>query len=294
MSKHSNIRHELRNEVFAAFDDGVSKKGVKGQDEDLAQTKVFSYKQKFQLLDRINDFCKTLPSNIRHADQLTPEHVRSYLDGKVAAGCTQNTIDEYRSELKKLGIVCGIDLACSRVEASKARAADRGASAVISREDFSKILSYAEEHPSSSGLCLQLEALIGVRVGDLAYGLKVNSFANRLEIMSKNGKLCYRPITPPIARILNSEPFKKLYYDGKFHSPKPNSLNKYLARTQDKLGLERHSFHDVRRRIAQDKYDELRGSGVSRPDALSAVSLWLNHGASREEMLLASYIADAW
>ena len=83
-------------------------------------------------------------------------------------------------------------------------------------------------------------------------------------------------------------------YLGKLIAPKDNSLNKWLNRTQDKLGLERHSWHSVRRRIAQDKYDAFRGSGMTRSEALSQVSLWLNHGPNREQTMKESYVANIW
>lgn len=82
--------------------------------------------------------------------------------------------------------------------------------------------------------------------------------------------------------------------EGKLIAPKDNSLNKWLNRTQDKLGLERHSWHSVRRRIAQDKYDAFRGSGMTRSEALSQVSLWLNHGPNREQTMKESYVANIW
>lgn len=62
----------------------------------------------------------------------------------------------------------------------------------------------------------------------------------------------------------------------------------------DKLGLDHHSWHSVRRRIAQDKYDAYRGSGMTRMDALSKVSLWLNHGPNRQKMVKKSYVANIW
>ena len=101
-------------------------------------------------------------------------------------------------------------------------------------------------------------------------------------------------ITPEIRKILESESCRKLIDGDRIRFPKDGSINKYLLRTERKLGVEEHSFHDIRRRIAQDKYDEFRTSGMSRSDSLRAVSAWLNHGPDRQKMLLESYIADPW
>ena len=69
-----------------------------------------------------------------------------------------------------------------------------------------------------------------------------------------------------------------------------SSLNKYLLRTQDTLGMERHSNNDIRRLIAQEKYDGYRNAGLNPKEALSATSIWLNHVSPRDEMITKSYI----
>lgn len=136
-----------------------------------------------------------------------------------------------------------------------------GRNRLWSREDLGKILEYAREHPDSgSSVAIRLEALIGVRVGDLAYGIRIDQ--GKLRIKSKNGKWCERMITPEIRKILESESCRKLIDGDRIRFPKDGSINKYLLRTERKLGLEEHSFHDIRRRIAQDKYDEFRTSGM--------------------------------
>jgi hypothetical protein len=126
----------------------------------------------------------------------------------------------------------------------------------------------------------------------MAYGIRIE--ADRLCIRSKNGRMAYRSITPEIRGVLNSSEFKKLIHGDRVIAPKDNSINKYLSRLQDRLGMEKHSFHDIRRRIAQDRYDEFRYMGMGRSEALSAVSSWLNHGSHREAMVLRSYIGNAW
>lgn len=288
MSKKKNLRHVLRSAVMNSFRENMDKKDLKRKGE--ADGKVFSFGSKYALLDRINDFCKTLPAGMKLED-IEQSHVLAYLDYK-AKTCTQKTVDEYRSELKRIGLCAGVDLSCGYVVANKKESEHRGAQAVISKEDFSQILEYCKEHPSGSATAILLEAEIGVRVSDAVYGIHLTP--SELHIRAKNGKWMTRPITPEIRRIIDSETFKARLVGDKWYGPKDASVNKYLRRLQEKLGLEYHSFHDIRRRIAQDKYDELRNSGLSRTETLSKVSLWLNHGPNREKMLLKSYIANAW
>lgn len=287
--KHQNLRTQLRTAVFTAFTEHTDKRTLR---RDEKKGKVFSYGSKYQLLDRASDFGHFAAGmGIRQISELTPAIATAYLDSK-AKTCTQTTVDEYRSELRKLGALCGVDLACDRVLADRPADQHRGAQSVISKEDFNALLRYAEEHPSGSGVCILLESEIGVRVSDMAYGIQITG--DKLHIRCKNGKYLDRPITSRVREIMDSEAFQRLIDGDKVRAPKDNSINKYILRTERKLGLEEHSFHDLRRRIAQDRYDMLRLSGIGRSDALKAVSLWLNHGEGREKMVLKSYIADAW
>lgn len=292
----ANLEQQMRSAVFGAFREGMDKRSAKMQGADLMEKKIYSYASRNQLLDRIHDFVGTMKDDlrqegIRKREELRPEHVEKYLELK-ATTCSQNTINEYASEMKKIGRLIGIDLQVEPVIAIRKKSDSRGAESVMSREDLGKILEYAREHPSGSSVAIRLEALIGVRVGDLAYGIRIEE--GKLRIKSKNGKWCERMITPEIRKILESESCRKLIDGDRIRFPKDGSINKYLLRTERKLGLDEHSFHDIRRRIAQDKYDEFRTSGMSRSESLRAVSAWLNHGPDRQKMLLESYISNPW
>ena len=287
-----NLRQEMRTCVFNAFHEGTKKREMKAQG--LGEDRVFSHTSAGVLLDRITDFSKYCKSRgINRLAKVTREIARDYLESKVYT-CTQKTVNEYRSELIKLGKICKVDLKCEKVYVQNDIQSTRGAQAVISRNDFAQILDYCRSHPSKSGVCIMLEKEIGVRVSDIAYGIKVDEQAQKLHIRCKNGKWLDRHITPPIRDIMALKPFQDALVGEKFRPVKDNSINKQLRRIEDKLGLEHHSFHDIRRRVAQDKYDEMRASGLSRSECLTAVSIWLNHGRNREQMILESYIADAW
>ena len=202
MSKKKNLRHVLRSAVMNSFRENMDKKDLKRKGE--AEGKVFSHGSKYALLDRINDFCKTLPAGMKLED-IEECHILNYLDYK-AKTCTQKTVDEYRSDLKRIGLCAGVDLSCGRVYANKKESEHRGAQAVISKEDFAQILEYCKEHPSGSATAILLEAEIGVRVSDAVYGIHLAP--SELHIRAKNGKWMTRPITPEIRRIIDSEAFK--------------------------------------------------------------------------------------
>lgn len=56
------------------------------------------------------------------------------------------------------------------------------------------------------------------------------------------------------------------------------------------MGLERHSNHDIRQLIAQEKYNSFREKGMSIKEAANQISKWLSHGDDRTSMLEKSYI----
>lgn len=203
----------MRSAVFGAFREGMDKRSAKMQGADLMEKKIYSYASRNQLLDRIHDFVGTMKDDlrqegIRKREELRPEHVEKYLEIK-AITCSQNTINEYASELKKIGRLIGIDLQVEPVIAIRKKSDSRGAESVMSREDLGKILEYAREHPGIRiKRCDPVGSTDWGRVGDLAYGIRIDQ--GKLRIKSKNGKWCERMITPEIRKILESESCRKL------------------------------------------------------------------------------------
>ena len=285
-----NLRQQARGIIFAAFRENTDKHAMKADGK--GERIIFSYTSRNHLLDVINNFCNTVKDIPRNPPELTSRHVRIFLDQKALEGCSQKTLDTYRSDLIKFGKLMGKDLDPGRVLAQAYRVTHRGAGDMISHDDLSKIIAYTRSHPSRSGACIQLEKLLGIRVGDMAYGMQIDG--GYLKIRCKNGKVLFRPITDEVRTLLSSPEFHSMIReDGRIITPKDNSINTYLRRVEDKLGIERHSFHSIRRRIAQDQYNYYRELGYTRTESLSKVSVWLNHGKNREKMLLKSYIRDA-
>ncbi len=285
------IKHQMRRAIINAFREGIDKHSIKLSGEDAKL--VYSYSTKFNLLDTASLFGDYLKSiGINHYRKVTEKVIGDFLEKK-AESCTQATVDKYRSEIKSIGLLLSVDWGCSKVYSTlKGRSASRGVGSVISSEDLDKIIEYGDKHkPCASAIIIKLEREIGVRVSDMCYGIHVRP--DVLEVKCKGGKWRTYEITPKIREIVNSEAFKKYMVDDKFKSVTDGAVNRYLNRVEDALGMERHSFHDIRRRIAQDKYDSFRAAGVSRSKAIDLTADWLNHNSGREKMLLVSYIR-AW
>jgi hypothetical protein len=274
------------------FKEGQKKHDIKH--ENRGKIGVWSYGTKMDLLNKIDTFSGWCKENgINKLEKVNKTLITQFLEDKSNEGCTDRTVEAYRSALGRLGVLSGQDWNVQKVISRGRAAADRGAESVICKADYDKLIAYCHANPSKSSVCVLLEREIGVRVGDMAYGVKIAE--NSLKIDSKNGRVCTRVITPKVREIIESEPFKAMIDShGRVHAPKDDSLNKYLRRVEDKLGLERHSFHDLRRYVAQEKYDEYRHNGADRTQALNKVGEWLNHGDNRAVMVLESYIRNAW
>lgn len=285
-----NLRYSLRTAVFTAFREHTDKHGLRKAGDD--RQRVYSYGSRGALLDRASDFGRWgQAQGAKTPEDVTQALVRGYLDSK-ASTCTQNTLDEYRSEIGRLGRLCGQDWSCDRVLADRARDSQRGAQAAMPRSELDQILDYGKKHPCGSSTCIRLEAEIGARVAEVSYGIRVDG--DTLHLRGKNGKIYTREITPAVREIMETPQWQQLVDGDRLCGPKDDSINRYLRRVEDRLGLERHSMHDIRRLLAQERYDDDRHRGMGRSEALSEVSQWLNHGADREQMMLRSYISNAW
>ena len=168
---------------------------------------------------------------------------------------------------------------------------NRGVSSVISREDYSKILEYCKENVSQSSYAVQLQDFLGIRIEEIARVKldNVNLTNNTILIVGKGGRKIEKAI-PEDKIALVKEIISMQYDDKRLFSVEGSSINKFLNRIEDKLGLERRSNHDIRRLIAQEKFDSLRDRGFAPKEAMAETSKWLSHGEDRKNLLERSYI----
>lgn len=240
----------------------------------------------------VNDLANHLRSEgITKLHNVTQSDIQKYLEHK-AESCSTKTMDTYRSYCKKLGECINVrygtkvDFSVDPIYGARAKATDRGARDVISADDYSKLLGYAIKNPSASGLVVLLEVSLGGRVSDICRGITIKD--GEAYMIGKGGKK-YEPrhVKPQLMMQLYSGKYDKWVTkndDGSmvFNFPKSDSVNKYLSRTETKLGIEKHSFHAIRRFIAQQKYDKAIESGQTKQEAIRSVSKWLNHGSNRQ------------
>lgn len=304
-SMSKNLNHELATIILDAFHEGMDKHAAPREER---RGKIYSYTTRKNLLafkDNLCEWIKETHPEVYHlppAKAMTAELAHEFLESKRGV-CSQKTLDMYRSQIAKIGILISkqahrkVDLSVQRVMSIQdVPKTARGADAVPSKADMEKLIGYASTHPSRSGAAILLQRFVGIRVSEMSYRIRIEG--NVLKVTGKgNKKYPDMHITSEIAKLLNSEEWQEkiLDPDGTFKFPKPASINAYLRRTDDRLKIERHSFHDLRRYHATGYYDSLRRSGVERGEAIKRVNLLLNHGSDRgERMLHESYVKDLW
>lgn len=301
--KNRNINGQITYAINKCFKEGIDKRAYKIQEGRLMGDKIFSYAEKYRLKDMAKSLQKFLRDNgrdVKYVKDIQAEDIQGYLESAKERGCTQNTIDTYANSLFKIQEAINATYNVrtdwrSKISipvAEKAHNGNRGVNSVITRENYNKILDYAEKNISQSGYAVRLQDFLGVRVEEVARISKKNiNLENRTIKLTntKGGKPLTRYIPEDKVEVIK-EVLEHNYHRERLLSIKGDSINRYLNRIEDKLGIERHSNHDIRRLIAQEKYDSYRENGLSIKEAANKTSEWLSHGDNRTELLEKSYI----
>lgn len=280
----------------------MNKHSIKKYDEQ--HTNIYSYSEKFRLLDVANDLSRFLKANysdIKLVRDIQPQHIQEFLISK--KDCTQNTINSYMQSLKKLERISNKCFAlsknnmCQVVTPHVAKRYDetRGSTHPITKGDYEKILTYCLNNPSKSANALLLDYTCcgshSLRVEELARIKLDNISAQGLITITnaKGGKIYQVQCSnlPFLKNLIgnNYDANKRFLF-----SLKGSSINKFLYRTCERLGIEKYSFHDIRRYHAQNYFDYLRNQGYTTKDALLHTSHYLSHNSPRERMMTQSYI----
>lgn len=300
-----NLKGQFIYAINNNFSERAEKYAYKQEYGQKMDSKIFSYQGKFNLKDmagNIQTFMKTHFPEIKKVEQIKTIHMQDFLNSKME-NCTQNTINTYAQNIFKLQACAEqtykINLSWKQElvipQVMKQQSTDRGVSSVISREDYNLILNYCKNNYSQSNQAILLQDQLGIRVEEIAR-IKIDNIDLDKNILTlentKGGRVLERELTPQAVALIR-ESLCMEHHKERLFSINGSTINKQLGRIQDKFGLERHSNHDIRRLIAQEKYDKYRENEKTPKEAANLVSEWLNHGRGREEMLKKSYI-EIW
>ena len=303
MARIRSLTSQSKYALGKNFMENVDKRAYKIANGEGMTAKIFSYKTKDKLTARIKFFEKYAKENelrIKYVKDIKSGDIQDYLNRVKERGVTQATLETATREFYKLEKVFEEtyktklnwreEIVIPKTERKLSNS--RGVSAAIKREDYNKILNYACENVSQSGDAIRMQDWLGVRVEEIARVKKdyinledrIITFKN-----TKGGKAFTRNIPRDKVELVRSV-MEKNYDRERLFSINGGSVNKYLGRTEEKLEIEKHSNHDIRRLIAQEHYDSLREEGATIKEAVEDTSKWLNHGEGRQAMLERSYI----
>jgi len=300
MSK--SIKGQFHFAINDNFTEGFDKHSYQKENGKGMDNHVPGYTYKFNLLDvarNLGNYLKEEYPEVKQVKDIKVEHIQSFFNYR-AETCDDNTLNQYSNAINKLEYVAEktfkVDLSWKGEyivppSIKDGVLSERGVDSVMSREDLETIKSYATENRSQSGDIIRLQDHLGVRVTEITLIKKENIDLEKgtIELKCKGGKELTRQLTPEGVALVK-EILAENYHGDKLFSIKPGSVDEYLRDKQDKMGLDRHSFHDIRRLVAQEKYDNWRAEGLSIKEAADKTSIWLNHGKNRDAMLRECYI----
>ncbi len=300
-----SIKCQFQHSINMNFRENIDKHAQKQNGAISGSTSIYSYNEKFRLLDvssNLSNFLKANYPNVKYIRDIQPTHIQEFLNSK--KDCTQQSINSYIQSLKKLERVANKCYGLSNNNMSKIVAPIvtkkqselRGATHPITQSNYEKILTYCLNNPSKSGDCLLLNYACSsshaFRVQELAR-IKIDNIApnGMITIDNAKGGKTYMAHCPNLD-FLQVTIRKQYDPNGKLlFGINGNSINKYLSRVCDKLGIdEKYSFHDIRRFHAQEFYDNLRNNGYDIKNATLETSKYLGHNTPRERMMTQSYI----
>ena len=301
MSKQRSLFQQFNYAINENFKEGRDKHAEKKADPELTE-KIYSYSSMNNLKDfskNLSNFFKENNPDIKRIGDIKESNLQDFLNAKKEEGCSQNTLNMYRSNINKLEQIVNKTFNSVRWDVKdletpispKKIDPSRGAQNPISREDYNKILDYFKENKSASGDAILAQNGLGLRVEELAQIKVKNVDLEKGELKfsnTKGGKELTKNINNIKDVLMRNMDGKNP--EDKIFNIKSGSINKQLNRVEDKLGLTRHSTHDIRRLLAQEKYDSCREQGMSKQESLAVTSKFLNHITPRERMLTKSYI----
>lgn len=306
IGKNKSIKNQIQQALNNNFEENVDKHAYKRQEDQ--EVKIFSYSEKFRLLDTakmLSNYIKENFSDVKQIKDVNSNIIQKFLNDK-SNTCTQNTINTYRQSLNKIAAICNKNYSsCSLTwkqdvvipKAITQKSQLRGVANQIPISDLNKICDYARNNYSISGQIVLAQRELGIRVNELTT-IKLENIDLKNNVLHlpncKGKKNLDREITPGLKEILEKSIQQSNITSGRLFPITENAVNTYLRRTEEKLRIKgKYSIHNVRATIAQKYYDNLRENGTSSKDAVKMTSVWLNHGPDREKLLEKSYI-EIW
>lgn len=298
-----NIKYQFLSAINGAFSEsGKDKHSLKADGGIRKMEHVYSFKERQNLVDtasQLSNYVKEKYPKIRMVKDISPSVVQEFLASKCNS-CSQQTLSQYVSRLNKIDVLVkkaykaelgwrGEIVAPAAVITGKIR------DVAMSREDFEKILEYGRQSGtcSQAPIAIELAGRFGMRDGETVkfQPRDINYDILKIHIHeSKGGRS--RDITFTKKDIA----FLKTITEGidkseKVIKIKEDSINRYLQRTEEKLGIRQRykdaksGLHSIRKLRAQEVFDKCREKNMNIRDSLDFTAEYLGHGKQRDQCI---------
>lgn len=304
-----NLKYQFLNAIDSAFKECQDKHSMK-HFEGIGNGRVFSYSDRRNLVDLGSNFANYMRENhsdVKMVKDIKTEHIQGFLNTK-AETCTSKTIAQYQSKFSKLEQLVNNrynlnkDFHTGLVRPTGSEQTKKLRESSMSKQDYQKLSSRLQNSNSASALGIQISAKTAMRVQELTKIQKrdIDLENNKIKVIGKGGKEREVSIKEQDRNFFKNIVDRLENDTDRVVPVRPDSINQYLKRQLEKINSlendyaeEKTGIHCIRKMAAQDHYDELRNDGLSMHDAWSETSVWLGHGADRDE-LFAVYIKNRW
>lgn len=297
-----NLQYQFLNAIDNAFNGGGHDKHTDKHNGKYLDT-VYSFGERSNLVElsaQVGKFIKEKYPDVRKILDIKQDVIQEFINSKVDT-CNKETLGQYVSRIHKLesivnntykgNVIWYKDLITPASNLSN----DKTRDIAMTKEDYNSILnrSYTMESKSNAVIAIELAGRFGMRVTETCKFQPRDMNLNNMKIHiheSKGGR----------SRDINIKPgdvgYLKKITEGKqldknIIGIKEDSVNKYLARAEEAIGIrERYKnadtgIHCIRKMVAQERYDEYRKNGLTKKESMDKVSEYLGHGANRQETM---------
>lgn len=299
-----NLNYQFKSAIDRQFDGGGKEKAsIKSQHTGKNMENVYSYSERKNLINtahQLGDFIKTNYPDIKLALDVTGEMCQKFLNSK-ANVCDRNTLHQYASRIHKLEEVTNrvysghSEWYRDLVIPQSLKGNENVRNIEMTRTDYNLIINRANEMHSTSQapLAIEFAAAFAMRVSETCNLRPKDIDYDRMIIRivdSKGGKTSEKNITEENKSLLDRAMLGKLP-DERIINIKESSVNKYLSRAEEALGIRDKyrdadtGIHALRKMAAQEYFDKQRENGLTQKEALDSTSIYLGHNGDRDSLM---------
>ena len=295
-----NFQYQFLNAIYKTFDGGGHDKHADKHNGKHLDT-VYSYAERSNLIElsaQIGKFIKENYPDTKRVLDIKKDMIQSFINSK-ADTCNKETLGQYVSRIHKLEHVVNeiykgsaswyndLITPISNISNEKTR------NIAMTREDYNAILerAYNMNSKSKAIIAIEFSGRFAMRVSETCKLQPRDIDFNKMELhihkskgkRSRKMKIKLDDIEY-LEQIIKDKEMDKSIVD-----IKEDSVNKYLARAEEDLGIREKyknadtGIHCIRKMVAQERYDENRNNGFTQKESLNMVSEYLGHGMNRDD-----------